>query len=226
MRAEREISRGAYADFEVVLCAPALYLQKRSDLDGFHRRISFEDIADFLDTGDRRSKYRAALLRRAADTRKINAWVREDDPATNAFWSAAYDLACNEFPILEMKRPSLTKDSVWITFRPHGIPTMPKRVSVELKGKTGDVDLTFGNTMTYLFRPLVEHLLQPGMTVHQTNAAAAIRLTSAAFRIADGIPDGIPKVRSAFRAASRLIEFYRAHTAELDLHAKASTPES
>lgn len=225
MRAEREISRGSYADFEVVLCAPAFYLRNRGDLDDFDRRISFEDIADFLDAGDRRSKYRAGLLRMAAGTRKINAWVREDDPATDAFWSAAYDLACSEFPILEMKRPSLTKDSVWITFRPHGIPTMPKRVSLELKGKSGDVDLTFGNTIAYLLQPRVAHLLQPDMTVHQTNAAAAIRLRSAAFRIADGIPAGILKVRAAFRAASRLIEFYRAHAAELDRHAKAATPD-
>lgn len=85
--------------------------------------------------------------------------------------------------------------------------------------------LTFGNTMAYLFRPLVAHLLQPDMTVHQTNAAAAIRLTAATFRIADGIPEGIPKVEAAFRAASRLVEFYRANASELDRYAKAATPE-
>jgi hypothetical protein len=90
--------------------------------------------------------------------------MREDDHATNAFWNAAYDLACSEYAILEMKRPALTKDSVWITFRPYGMPTMPKRVSIELKGKSGDVDLTFGNTSASLFQPLIRHLLQSDMT--------------------------------------------------------------
>jgi hypothetical protein len=226
LRAERDLSKGAYADFEVVLCAPALYLARQGEVGAFDRLISFEDLADFLDAGDRRSKYRAALLRRAAGIKKMNTWVREDDPATNAFWNAAYDLACNEFPVLEMKRPALTKDSVWIAFRPHGMPTMPKRVSIEMKGKSGDVDLTFGSTTAHLFQPLVKHLLQPDMTVHQTSAAAAIRITAPAFRVADGIPDGIPKVRAGFGAASRLIEFYRTHAAQLNLHAKSATPQS
>ena len=104
-----------------------------------------------------------------------------------------------------MKRPALTKDSVWIVFRPCDLPTMPKRVSVELKGKNGHVDLTFANTTAHAFHPLVKHLLQPGMTVHQTGAAAAIKLTAPAFLVADGIPDGLPKVKAAFVAASRLI---------------------
>jgi hypothetical protein len=83
MRAERERSKGMYTDFEVVLCAPAFYLENHGNLDVFDRRITFEQLADFLDASDRRSKYRAAFLRTAADTKKVNAWVREDDPATN-----------------------------------------------------------------------------------------------------------------------------------------------
>ena len=224
MRGERERSKGTYSDFEIVLCAPAFYLNNRGDLDLFDRRVSFEQLAGFLDGGDGRAKYRAAFLRMAADTKKVNAWVREDDPATNAFWNAAYNLACNEFPSLEMKQPTLTKDSVWISLRPHGLPTMPKRVSVDIKGKGGNVDLTFADTTCHLFQPLVEHLLQPGMTVHQTGAAVAIRLTSPAFRIADGT-DGLPKVRSAFEAAARLIAFYRSFADDLNRHAAAATPE-
>ena len=226
MRAERERSKGIFTDFEVVICAPRFYLENHGGLDEFDRRISFEQLADFLDSDDRRAKYRAGFLRAAADTKKINAWVREDDPATNAFWNAAYDLACNEFPVLEMKRPALTKDSVWIALRPRDLPTMPKRVSVELKGKNGQVDLTFANTTSYVFQPLVQHLLEAGMTVHQTGAAAVIRLESPAFRISDGIPDGLTKVSAAFAAASRLIALYRKFATKLDQHARAATPAS
>lgn len=225
LRAERERSKGAFSDYEVILCAPAFYLGKQVGLDGFDRRISFELLAEFLDAGDPRSQYRASFLRTAAGTKKVNAWTREIDPATNAFWDAAYEVACNEFSILEMKRPALTKDSVWIVFRPHDLPTMPKRVSVEMKGKNGHIDLTFANTTAHVFHLLVKHLMQPGMTVHQTGAAAAIRLTAPEFAIADGIQVGLPKVKLAFAAAARLIDFYRSSAAELNEQANTATPE-
>jgi len=224
LRAERDCSEGLYSNFEVILCAPAFYLKNRGGLGGFDLQISLEQLADFLDTGDARAKYRASFLRTAAATKKINAWVREDDPATNAFWDAAYEVACQEFPILEMKPLRLTKGSVWITFRPHDLPTMPKHVYVSLKGQQGHIDLTFTKTTTHLFKPLVKHLLQPDMTVQKTGAAAAIRLKSPSFRIADGITEGLPRVKAAFAASTRLIEFYRAHSVELNQHAKTATP--
>jgi hypothetical protein len=102
--------------------------------------------------------------------------------------------------------------------------TMPKRVSVELKGKSGYVDLTFANTTAHIFYPLVKHLIQPGMTIPQTGAAAAIRLTAPDFAIADGIEIGLPKVKLAFAAAAKLIEFYRSSANGLYRHANKATP--
>jgi hypothetical protein len=46
------------------------------------------------------------------------------------------------------------------------------------------------------------------MTVHQTVASAAIRIETEGFNVADGIEAGLPKVRKAFEASVRLIEFY------------------
>ncbi|MEY9185778.1 hypothetical protein ABIG06_007333 [Bradyrhizobium sp. USDA 326] len=224
LRANRDRSDGVYADFELVLCAPDHYLQSRNDLDGFDRQISLEQIAEMLDAeGDARAAYRAGFLK-TAGTKRINAWVREDDIATNAFWDAAYDLASHHFPILELKPLKLTRNSAWITIRPHDLPTMPKHVYVSLKGDKGRVDLTFANTTAHMFQQLIKEFLEPKMTVHQTGAAAAIRLKSPEFTIANGIDEGIPKVKAAFEASSRLIQFYRAFRPELDQHAKASTP--
>jgi hypothetical protein len=62
------------------------------------------------------------------------------------------------------------------------------------------------------------------MSVHQTNASAAIRIESSGFLIQDGIADGMPKIRSAFEASSRLIALYRGARVELDQGAKAATP--
>ena len=44
MRAERERSKGMYADFEVILCSPAFYFENHGDLGVFDRRISFEQL--------------------------------------------------------------------------------------------------------------------------------------------------------------------------------------
>jgi hypothetical protein len=157
-------------------------------------------------------------------TKRVNAWSREDDASTNEFWNAAYQIAKQEFSILEMKPPKVTKDSKWITFRPRDFPTRPKHVYVSLKGDRGHIDLTFGYTTAYLFQPVIAHLLDSDMAVHQTTLSAAIRIETSGFLIADGIADGMPKIRSAFEASSRLIALYRRARLELDEGAKAATP--
>jgi hypothetical protein len=208
----------------VILCAPRYYIDNRSDLADFDKLISLEQVAQMFDApGDPRGDYRRNFLNNAG-TRRINAWTREDDVATNDFWSAAYQLGTREFPILEMRLPKLTKNSKWITFRPRDFPTQPKHVYVSLKGDRGQIDLTFANTTAYQFHLAIAHLLEPDMTVHQTKLSSAIRIQTDGFVIGDGIAVGMPKVRSAFAASSRLIELYRRVRAELDRGAKAATP--
>ena len=124
MRAERDRSRGAYATFELILCAPDYYISNRTDLGGFDRCVSLEKIAGLIRDGGARAEYRAKFLD-TAGSRRVNAWTREDDAATNEFWDAAYRLATEEFQILEMKPLKVTKNSRWITFRPRDLPTMP-----------------------------------------------------------------------------------------------------
>lgn len=223
-RADRDGKLGLYSDYEVILCAPRHYIESRSDLGEFDKLIPLEQVAQMLHVlGDSRAVYRSAFLE-TVGTKRVNAWLREDDALTNEFWDAAYKIAQHEFPVLEMKRPKLTKDSKWITFRPRDFPTRPKHVYVSLKGDRGQIDLTFGNTTAYLFQPIIVHLLDSDMSVHQTNASAAIRIESSGFMIQDGIADGMPKIRSAFEASSRLIALYRGARAELDQGAKAATP--
>jgi hypothetical protein len=223
-RAERERSVGTYGDYEVVLCAPHHYISNRSDLGGFDHLFSFEQLAELIrSSNDPRSDYRASFLE-SAGTKRINTWAREDDPATNEFWDAAYELATREFPQLEMKRLRVTKGSPWITFRPRDLPTRPKHVYVILKSDRGQIDLTFSNTTAYRFQPSIAHLLDSDMTVHQTRASAAIRIEREKFLIADGFMVGLPNVRAAFDASSRLIALYRRARMELDQAANAATP--
>ncbi len=226
LRAERDRSSGAYMDFEVILCAPRHYIEHRSDLKDFDRLVSLEEIAEIIRLGrDTRSEYRANFLD-SAGTRRINAWSREDDLATNDFWNLAYEIANREFPELEMKRLKLTKDSTWIDIRPHDFPSYPKRVYVSLKGDRGHIDLTFRNTTAYLFQPAIASLLDSDMSVHQTKASTAIRVETPGFLISEGLMVLEPKVRAALKASSRLIALYRRSRFELDQAAKAATPDS
>jgi hypothetical protein len=224
LRAEKERASGNYSDFEIILCAPEYYIGNTKNLDGFDLKLSLEQIADMIERPqDERAIYRASFLR-SAGTKRINAWTREDDPATNAFWDAAYELAAHEFPILEMKRLKLTKGSPWIALRPHGFPTMPNYVSVSLKGQHGYVDLTFGNTTAHQFHSAIRHLLEPQMIVQQTGASTAIRIETSSFRISEGFAGALPKVKAAFEASAQLITFYRRFRRELDEAAAAATP--
>jgi hypothetical protein len=219
-----EQASGDYSDFEIILCAPEHYIGNRHDLDGFDRKLSLEQIAEIIEQPqDKRASYRAHFLR-TAGTKRINAWTREDDPATNKFWDAAYELAAHEFPILEMKRLKLTKGSQWITLRPRDFPTMPKYVYVSLKGDRGYVDLTFGRTTAHQFHSAIHHLLEPRMIVQQTGASVAIRIETSPFQISEGFANALPKVKAAFGASSRLIAFYRRFQKELNEGAAAATP--
>lgn len=224
LRAERDRRFGIYSDYEVLLCAPRFYIENCPDPGNFDHKISLEEIADIIRVKDDvRANYRASFLENAG-TKRINAWLREDDGRTNEFWDSAYALATREFPTLEMKPLKLTKDSTWITFRPRDFPTYPKHIYLSFKGDRGQMDLTFGNTTAYLFQSAIVQMLEPDMSVHQTGASAAVRIDTPGFVISGGIAEGLPKTRLGFEASSRLIALYRRKRMELDRAAEAATP--
>lgn len=221
-RAKTALDRGDYTDYEVVLCAPRDYYEAQPKAREFPRFIAYEDIADqFLVLVDAtnpgaalRNHYRADFLKTAA-TKSANTWERDDDPATNAFWLAAYDMAVREFPILEMKEPHYTRGTIWITLRPSCLPTQPKRVSIEIKGRRGYVDLTFAYTKAAQFHGKISPLLDE-KTVHQAGKTAVIRVGTKPFSITEGLEAGVPKVRQALAAAKELVTFYLENRSLLD----------
>ena len=215
-RAAVEMGKGAYQDFELVLCAPSFYLNHHPQTSDFDRKVSYEDIAAFINEHDPspRGKYRAEFVS-TATSKKINAWQKVDDEATNMFWDEAYKMASKEFPVLEMKAPELTKGSMWINFRPHDFPTMPRRVYVSFKGDRGFMDLTFDRCSAHKLAEQVKSLLTDGMTVHQTGQSVAIRLAVGKMVISDPLAVSLPKLREAFSACAKLIHLYRSNQSAL-----------
>ena len=227
-RAEGEILRGDYSEYEVILCSPEKYRAVHPDAGAFDSFVSYEAIADFLNSNastDRRSAYRANIVA-TATWRNSNTWTRIDDAITNAFWNAAYEIATKEFPDLEMKHPELTKDSTWITIRPLDMPTQPRHTYISLKGDRGFIDLTFTASLARLFSPLVNPLLERDMTVHQTGKSAAIRIVVDGFKVSEPDEAELSKVRAAFAASVRLVQFYRLNRETLNNAAFESFPDA
>jgi hypothetical protein len=89
--------------------------------------VTYEAISTYLKSQhpeDPRVLYKANFMATAA-MKNANTWTRQDDARTNAFWKAAYEIATAEFPDLEMKPLTVTKDSTWINFRPLDIRRDP-----------------------------------------------------------------------------------------------------
>ncbi len=223
-RAAVAIRRGDYSEFEVILCSPAAYRLVHPEVVTFDALVSYEAISEFLQSqgaDDPRSQYRSNFIATSA-RRNSNAYTRVDDAVTNCFWKKAFDIAARDYPDLEMKPLTVTKDSTWLNFRPLDMPTQPRRIYISFKGDRGFMDLTFTACLARLFLPQVKNILDPRMTIHQTGKSAAIRINVEPFKICEPDDDVLAKVRAAFAGCVWLITFFRQHRETLVKAAGAS----
>jgi len=116
LRAQAEMVCSDYSEAEIILCSPEAYSVARPSTAAFDGFVSYEAISGFLVEYDPtpRGAYRANFIATAA-LRSGNSWVKIDDDVTSAFWKEAHGIALREFPILEMNKPNLIKDSTWIS---------------------------------------------------------------------------------------------------------------
>jgi hypothetical protein len=227
LRAQTTINQGVYSAFEVVLCCPKAYPLTHAESSRFDSCVHYEAISAFLKLqGENasRSAYRAEFVATAAK-RSSPYGGRTDDPVTNMFWRAAYDIAVRDFPDLEMQEPEFTKGQTWVSFRPLDMPTQPRRIYVYCKGGCGYVDLTFSTCLARLFAPRLSAVLEKDMYVQQTGKATAIRIEVPSFEICEPNDAVLTKVRAAFGACVRLIQFYRQNRMLLNEAAAAALPQ-
>lgn len=228
LRADGEVRREEYSDYEVVLCSPEGYCPSHREEMSFDSFVSYEEIGAFLkprDQADRRGNYRANFVLTATTRTEGSGWRPQKDEVTDAFWERAYRIATSEFPDLEMKKPKNTKGRTWVMFRPLDMPTQPRMIYVLLKGGLGFVDLTFSGTVARLFSPLVRPLLEEGMEIYQTGKSAAIRIEVDRFEVCEVDEDAMRSVRSAFAACVRIIRFYRENRDLINRAVSESVPD-
>lgn len=229
LRATEEIARtlSSYSEAAVIICAPQAYRKAHPETETFDAFISYEGIAAFLKEQkptSARNEYRARFIE-TSSKKKINASTVIYDDVTDSFWKAVYAVATSDFPDLNMKPSRYARGTRWVSFRPLGMPSMPKQIRVDLKGASGFVDLTFPFTLCRVMQPLVKSILEEDMKVHQTGRASAIRLCVKPFTICDKFNDMEALVRDALTASVRLVRFYFENRAILDTAASASSPQ-
>jgi hypothetical protein len=212
-RGNRGISDKKWSEFAVVVLAPRAYLERHVECAKADAQIAYEDVAAFFRAHDLtpRGQYRAAFFDSAAP-RGASAYVRVQDEETNAFWNAAYLLANQEFPILEMRTPDYASGTTWVSFRPSDFPS---RVSADLKGDRGIVDLTFSRVHRDRLAEIASPWLSSNLNIRQAGQSSVIRQNCMAFVVTHKFEDVRIMVEEGFRKCKSAIELFRAHRAEL-----------
>jgi len=179
-RAQSGLKEGRWTHYETCIVAPAQYLDAGQKADGYGARLSYEDIAEWVEKhGETSSRhlYRARLVRDAI-ARARRQGISRTDPQVTAFWKAYWADVSTLYPELELKEPSdKGPGSTWIVFRPR---KLGKRRTLDHKLERGVVDLSLLSaraedvgTLREKFRVV---LSAGGLSVVPTGKSAAIRI--------------------------------------------------
>ncbi len=192
-----------------MLIAPSRYVEKHDPQSKtFDCVLSYEQVAMAIESeGTPRSRYRAALLRRAI-TQAGSSYILTPAPQVSDFWTRVFQIARNEHPELEMLQPKEKgAQSKWIIFK----PGLLNRVTIDWKITQGTVDLSFWPNA--LLHPITASMLSgfpQGAALGTAGRTVVIRM-----RVARPPQDWITmtddQIREALAAASELLAAFRAN---------------
>ena len=222
-RAAAERGRQECDSYSVVLFAPDAY---GSSLPGDVVRMSFEEAANALDEvhDSPHSSYKAAFLREAVNyargARSRGNNPEEMEPHIVEWWDAVDLMLDNEFPGYFAPRPTRYMTEVY--YAPKSMKFMPQYLRVDFKGHLGEVDLAFRNVDHDALRTAVHGIEVPGRIV-RNRKSTSIRIEGLQkFTISDGPAVVDTRVREAYAATQRLVEFWRQNMDRFDRVASVS----
>ena len=206
IRALNSVQSDIFSETLVVLSAPEKYLSAALSGSGFKNSISYESIAEFLETNIEgpRGRFRSKMLQNAA-TNSNQAWKRIDDIDTNSFWNEVFEIAAAEFPKLELKPRQLTKGSSWITTRPTGFPTSSQ---IDLKLSSCSADLTFNSVPLLALQATAAEFLEKDMSARAVGNSSAIRLAIPKIDVGEIKDDTHDRIRLTLAACERLVNLF------------------
>jgi hypothetical protein len=170
----------------------------------FDAIVFYEDIASAVAADSTpRSKYRAALLLQAVEQARTSYALTPAPKVTNV-WERIYNIALQEFPLLQMPAPSAKgSQSKWIIFK----ADLPPRITIDWKITKAVVDLSFWKGAVHKPLPSID-LSMRGASVAKAGETVVIRV-SVSRPPASWIEMTDSQIRDGLSAAVELLKFYR-----------------
>lgn len=171
-RGDGYVQAGRCGRYVTVLIAPETYL--RGSLKGFDRSVSYEELVGWFGSRDRRSGFKAAILRGAIEKAVKGYQIVEDGPVT-LFWRRYWERSQALAPELDMKKPGgRPSSSSFVYFQPSRMPKgmhlvhkmLHGYVDIEVQGMAGRLDELLAR-----FGPSLE----PGMRITRAGKSGLIR---------------------------------------------------
>lgn len=212
-RAKRWRALDTRREVRTVLLAPSDYFA-RSGSEAFDLQISYEDLIESLrSAGDERSWFFGDALEQGIESHR-RGYTSVPDQAVSDMWSAIYDVATAEQPLLRMQRPpEKPQGARFISCpSPQGFsPSDRRRAKIVLKKRRiGEchIDLQLSGVSDADLTVAVSGLLEDDMVVVRTGKSASIRLTAPPVDFERAPRDQLANIREWLRQAERLRRFF------------------
>ena len=204
-----------WSDFITCLVAPASYIKPGH---GFQSSISLETIKPLLAPDSlQRRKFRQEVIDAAIKSHELIGPKVKDEAVTE--FRREYYEAFEEFRSkpgllqtlagIQSERPRAAYfGDTWFTFTGAALG----KVMITHKAPTGSVDLSFPHTDVQTLRKRFS--VESDMTHVQTGKSASIRLKVAEIPLCIDFPAKRVQAEEAFRAVSRLVDFFKRLEAE------------
>ena len=176
MRGERGIEETLWSEFVTIIIAPERYLENNPEAKSYDSHISYEKIRNwFKDEKSKRAIYRAQILNEAIEQNRRGYSPVADDRVTR-FWLSYWEMARNQFPVLEMTQPgNKPANSDWPYFRPK---VLGDKLEIVHKMAQGKVDLQIRDAAEKLDQ-IREFVDDPTLEVVATGKSGSVRMVTA-----------------------------------------------
>lgn len=193
-RAKKEIAKGEYDEYSVLIVAPEKYLEANKEAHKYGNKVTYEQLRDyFAARSDTRSKYKLALIERAITDQK-NGYQYEADPRMVDFCEKMNAYHKNKYP-------GLPAGSIaWWRY----YPMVLSDVTIVFKANKGHCDLQFGHTLKEDLFARVSKFLSERMNVVQAGKSASVRIETVPVNYENKFEDEIEKVDAALDAIYEL----------------------
>lgn len=206
------IEDGSWQRFCTCLVAPDPYLAASSDAASYDKRVSYENLREWLlKQGSPRHLYRASVIAQAIEENR-RGYVPPTDEQVTKFFRAYWECASREFPELSIGEPrARPAGSNWVGFQPSGLA---KGRRIWHKMDIGRVDLQIEGAAASVGRLRAKYAshLASDTTIEEAGKSAAIRIPVPRLDMLAPFEEQIDDARTGMRAAYRLYYQSRAIT--------------